>query len=58
MTTSETYRQPCGEWQPTPVWLQWLGKPAYRRALYAWPQIGGGWDGWEYASSLLSQDSQ
>lgn len=48
---SEEYRQPCGDWHSTPQWLQWLGKPPYRRALYAWAQIGGGWDGWEYAQS-------
>jgi hypothetical protein len=52
MTISEEYRQPCGEWHPTPKWLLWLGKPPYRRALYAWPQIGGGWDGWEYSAPV------
>lgn len=48
MTISETHHCPCGPWQPTPRWLCWFGKPRYRRALYAWWNIGGGFDGWEY----------
>lgn len=54
MKISETYRCPCGEWHPTPRWLQFFGKPPFRRALYAWPQIGGGWDGWEFTYTLSS----
>lgn len=55
MQISEIHRCPCGEWHETPGWLRWLGRPSYRRALYAWPHIGGGWDGWEYAA-FISQD--
>ena len=51
MKTSETYKCPCGEWQETPQWLRWLGKPAFRRQLYAWWNIGGGLDGYEYCVS-------
>jgi hypothetical protein len=49
MIISKAYSCPCGDWHPTPKWLKWFGKAPYRRALYAWPHIGGGWDGWEYA---------
>ena len=55
MTISEVHHQPCGEWRVTPTWLQWLGKQPYRRALYAWAQIGGGWDGWEYGERPSSE---
>lgn len=57
MIISERYSSPCGDWEQTPAWLQWLGKPAYRRPLYAWPQIGGGFDGWEYSVSSQHQST-
>lgn len=45
-----------GPWEPTPLWLRWLGKPPYRRNVYAAGMIGGGWDGWEFSYSLSSTD--
>lgn len=56
MTISETHHCPCGPWQPTPRWLFW--KPPYRRALYAWWNIGGGFDGWEYSVTSQSRGAQ
>lgn len=50
---SEAYHCPCGDWQATPRWLFW--KPPFRRPLYAWWNIGGGFDGWEYALSPSHQ---
>lgn len=41
-----------GHWHPTPGWLRWLGKPQWRRAVYASAMIGGGWDGWDYSDEL------
>lgn len=38
-----------GPWHPTPRWLRWLGKPQWRRSVYASMMIGGGWDGWDYS---------
>lgn len=38
-----------GPWHPTPGWLRWLGKPQWRRSVYASWMIGGGWDGWDYS---------
>jgi len=46
---SENYHCPCGDWVATPRWLFW--KPPFRRPLYAPWNIGGGFDGWEYADS-------
>jgi hypothetical protein len=52
MIISDRYSCPCGDWEATPRWLFW--KPPFRRPLYAWWNIGGGFDGWEY--SVSSQD--
>lgn len=40
-----------GPWHKTPIWLRWLGRPHWRRAIYASPYIGGGWDDWEYSEN-------
>lgn len=36
-----------GPWKPTPRWLRWFGKPAYRR-LWDWGHVGGCFAEWEY----------
>ncbi|GEC56825.1 hypothetical protein ABIF38_005216 [Bradyrhizobium japonicum] len=53
---SEMYRCPCGDWERTPAWLFW--KPPFRRALYAWWNIGGGFDGWEYSALVSSSGTE
>lgn len=58
MQISEQFHCPCGPWHLTPTWLRFLGKPQYRRHLYAWPQIGGGWDGWEFSDTLSVTDAE
>lgn len=39
-----------GPWKPTPSWLRWLGRPAYRR-LVEWSHVGGDFCEWEYGDS-------
>lgn len=40
-----------GEWERTPRWLVWFGKPAMRRRRWASWMIGGGFDGWDYSQT-------
>jgi hypothetical protein len=43
-----------GPWGRTPIWLQLFGARPFRRRRYASPMIGGGFDGWEYATETTS----
>lgn len=36
-----------GEWERTPFWLRWLGKPNYRRWMHI-AGVGGFFGNWEY----------
>ncbi len=49
MTTDD---RPRGEWLITPWFLRALGCKLFYRNIYAHPRIGGGWDGWEFSSSM------
>jgi hypothetical protein len=40
--------RPRGEWRQRPWWMLWRTEKLVR-PIYAHWQLGGGWDGWEYA---------
>jgi hypothetical protein len=39
------------QWRLRPWWMFWR-RERYVRSVYAPCNIGGGWDGWEFADSI------